>query len=330
MRFIKIKSSFLTVDNFFSMDIFLYDKERSTRLVALYQGCNVTEQMMLDWINFEKKGGYLQIIWEEMELFASEAKIDIEQVKKVNSFLFKMIAMEDERENKYSSIYNETFLLKTFLNENPKNDYMPLIKRVHDEIMLFPLSISKEVSLTTDLVTKVFNRDLLPVRIAALAYYLAKMNKIVDPEKLSSIVLASLIKDFGLNQLDRSLFKSTDHFSDELYYKHPMLSIFLMTKVGFEFSKLTKRLVLEHHEDTEGMGFPRFKKQDQIEPLSFYVNVADQIVMYSEGMISGDKVSIDKVLKTFGSQLSAENINTNLPSSIIDTIKSLIQLSDDT
>jgi len=310
------------------MDLFIFDNERKSRIVALYQGSKIEDEMMLEWINIEKKGGYLQIIWEEMEEFCTQAKIEIDEVKYTNAFLFKMIKIEDEREKMFSGLYDETFLLKTFLNENEKGDFMPLVKRVHDEVMLFPLSISKEVSFTTDLVSKLFIRDMLPIRIACIAYMLARMNKIVDPEKLSSIILASLIKDLGRNQINRSFFKNLDYFTDDLYHKHPMLSIFLMGKTGFEFSKLTKRLVLEHHEDTEGTGFPRNKKEDQIEYVSFYVNIADQLIMFVEGMVTGEKVEMNKALKIFAIQSTVENLNTNYPRVIIDTIKSLISIEE--
>jgi HD-GYP domain-containing protein (c-di-GMP phosphodiesterase class II) len=310
------------------MDIFLFDKDRNSRLVALYQGSKIDDEMMLEWINIEKKGGHLQIIGEEIEAFSTQAKIDIKDIENTNSFLFKMMRIEEEREKTFSSVYDNTFLLKTFLHENSKDGFMHLIKRVHDEVMLFPLSISKEVSFTTDLVSKLFIRDMIPIRIACIAYLLARMNKIVDPEKLSSIILASLIKDLGRNQINRSLFQNLDYFTDDLYHKHPMLSIFLMGKTGFDFSKLTKRLVLEHHEDTEGTGFPRNKKEDNIENLSFFVNISDQLVMLVEGMITGEKVEINKALKMFSLQTTVDNLNTNYPKAIIDTIKSLISIEE--
>ena len=97
MRFIKIKSNFLKVEASFTMDLFLFDRERRSRIVALYQGSKIEDEMMLEWLNIEKKGGYLQIVWEEMEDFSAQAKVDIDEVKYTNAFLFKMIEIEDER-----------------------------------------------------------------------------------------------------------------------------------------------------------------------------------------------------------------------------------------
>jgi len=324
MRFFKVKSNFLKTELKFTFDLFLYDPEREFRIVALYKNSPITDELINQWISIEKKGGYLQIIDEELESFSKETKTDRHLVEKLNSFSLKMELLEKERKDKYLEITENAFLLKTFILNLDKDGYMPLVQRVKAEVLLFPLSISKEVSFTSDIVDKLFSSPILPVKTASFAYMFAKLCKIEDPEVLCSIVLGSLFKDIGLNQIKRSLFKNLDYFSDSLYQKHPMLSIFLLSKSGFDFSKLTKRIILEHHEVIDGSGFPRGKKEEFLSPMSQIVHLTDQIFHLSEGLLDGKVYTLSEALKKIIYQVPTENLICNFSTQYIDNLKSLL------
>lgn len=324
MKFLKISSKFLKAQLVFTFDLFLYDTERDTRLVALYKNSPVTEELINSWIDIEKKGGYLQIIEEELDSFCNETKTSAPSVERLNAFNIKMDKIQKERINTYSKKVESSFLLKTFLLNEDTTGFMPLIERVKSEVMLFELSLSKEVSFTTDLVDKLFTSPILPVKIAAFSYMFAKLNKIDDPEVLCSIINGALFKDIGMNQISRSLFFNKDYYQGALYKKHPMLSIFLLSKSGFEFSKLTKRIILEQHEVIDGSGFPRGKKEDFISPMSQIVHLSDQVIKLASGHIDGKKYEVLDAIKKIVFQVPIENLIFNFSTNLLDNLKSLL------
>ena len=329
MRFIKVKRSFFSLEQTLTMPIFLYDPQREQRKVTLYSNSPITEELIGEWEQAEEKGGHLQIIWEEKESFCDQLELNYIEIEKNNEFLFKMLAKENKRIQLYEDKVESNFHLKSFLVKNLDSNYLPLIQRVHDEVMLFPLGVSDEISMVTELVEKLFVRDLIPVRIAALSYYLAKLNKVTDPESLSSVILAALIKDIGLNQINVSEAMKKQHKEGDLFYKHPMLSVFLMSKTGFEFSTLTKRLVLEHQEVSNGTGYPRGKKEDKIEPLSQLIQAADQYAMLVEGYITGNKMEPSKAIRALAQGTPVKGLVNTYPLSVVDTLKSLIPNEED-
>ena len=244
IKFYKLKSHFFEVDKIFSFNIYLYDPMREKRVVALYAVSPVSEELKNEWQQLEDKGAYLQLDQKDKKEFHFETLITEEELNQVNEFYFRMTTLQNDRLRKYEAQSNDTFLLRAVLNEIGKTqNYLPLIWRVRAEILCFPLYESESISICTELVEKLFIRDIMPVRVAALSYMLAKQNKITDIQVLCDIVLAALLKDLGHGLIKTSLF---NHFKDikavDIYLKHPMLSIYVLSKCGYEFSKQIKRL----------------------------------------------------------------------------------------
>lgn len=322
MDFFKINSSFLNIEAVYTFNLFLFDEARDARIVALHANSEVTQENMDYWIKTERKGGYLQILRSEIDIFCKDTSTSVDDVKKINAFVLKMENLEKERESLYAkAIAENSFVFKTFISNVSNNNITELIKRVKSEVLLFPLSLSEEVSFTTELVQKIFNYDILPVKIASFAYMFAKLNKVEDPEVLSSIVLSSLFKDIGYNQINRNQFLKNIYHDNDLYKKHPMLSLFILAKSGFEFSKLTKRIILEHHELIDGSGFPRGKKEDYILMASFIVHISDQVILLSEGLIDGKKIDIVKAMNTISSEMPISNLAIKFPRNLMDNLK---------
>jgi HD-GYP domain-containing protein (c-di-GMP phosphodiesterase class II) len=295
---------------------------RQKRLVSLNAGSPVTQETLDDWVNLEEKGAYLQLYKDDRKEFFYETEVTKEELLEANKFYFRMLKLQNDRLEKYEEKSNETFLLKRALQDAAKSgDFMGLINKVKYEVLCFPLHESETISICTELVHKLFSRDIMPVRVAAFSYLLAKQNKIIDQEKLAIIIISSLIKDFGYGLIKPSLFQNFQELQKEdIYTKHPMLSIYVLSKVGYDFPKQVKRLVLEQHEQADGSGFPRKKKEDHIDYVSFIINLADQILMYSYGKINGRKVDLIKTIELFHKQVNADGINVNFPTRLTDSL----------
>lgn len=322
IKFYRVLPHFFTVTKSYSFHIFLYDPQREQRVVSLHAASPVTDELLVEWDDFERKGAYLQIDKEHKSEFHFETGVTNEDLIAANEFYFRMAALQEKRYSDFEKMANADFLLRTALNDISKDDnYLPLIKRTKAEIMLWPLYESESISICTELVEKLFLRDIMPVRVAAFSYMLARQNKITDKQILCDIVLGSLLKDLGHGLIKTDYFKDFQSLQKEnIYIKHPMLTIYVLSKCGHEFSKRVKRLILEQHEQSDGSGFPREKKEDYIEYISFIINLSDQILMYSAGKINGRKMNLIKTIELFHKGVSSEGINVNFPLRLLESL----------
>lgn len=326
MKFYKILSTFFTIGKDYSFNVFLYDPMREKRLIALYAGSPVTDEVFEEWGQLEEKGAYLQLYKDDKKEFLFETGVTEDELLEPNKFYFRMLKLQNDRLESFEEKSKETFLLRGALQEVASSgDYMPLINKVKFEVLCFALHESEIISICTELVDKLFSRDIMPVRIASLSYLIAKQNKIIDTEKLCFLIISALVKDLGYGLIKSSLFeKFQDLQKEDIYLKHPMLSIYILSKVGYEFPKQVKRMVLEQHEQTDGSGFPREKKEDYVDYLSFIINLSDQILMYSCGKINGRKTDLIKTIELFHKQVGAEGINVNFPKRLTDSLGTLL------
>lgn len=324
IEFYKVESHFFEVEKEFSFNIYFFDKRRDRRIVGLHAGSPMLEELSQEWKQLEEKGVYFQIHCDSKKEFLYETGVTEEELLEVNKFYIRMFNLQAERIEKFEEKSKLNFLLKNVLNEiSQTDDFMPLISRVRDEVLCFPLTMSETVSITTELIDKLFVRDIAPVRVAALSYMIAKQNKIVDIEQLSMTLIAALLKDLGLSLIRSSYVQNFEKLSrQDIYEKHAMLSIYILSKTGFEFNKKIKRLILEHHEQSDGSGFPKEKKESHIEYLSFIINLSDQVLMYSSGRINGRRVDLMKTLKFFHKGVDTRGVNVNFPQRLLDSLAS--------
>ena len=323
IAFYKVLPAYFELDKLYSFNIYFYDPIREQRLVDVYATTKLSEDHFEKWHLYITKGGYLQIDFDDTEIFYEECDKDFSDLRSANPFYFKMLDLQEKRILEYQEQANATFHLREVINNiSDSDDFKPLINRVKSEIMCFPLYISNTVSICTELVDKTFHRDIIPVRAACIAYVFAKQNKIEDIEILASLVIASLSQNIGYGLLNHDLL--SDYLKlvdDDIFLKHPMLSIYLLSKTGFEFDKLTKRFILEHHEQSDGSGFPRGKKEDHIHFCSFIINLADQVIQYSSGNINGRKTSLVNTIKLFHKSIPTPGININFPQRLTESLR---------
>ena len=315
LNFYKVLPEYFKLGDSYTFNIYLYDPARNQRLVDVYASTELTQEHLDKWNLFIEKGAYLQVYFEDKEAFYKECEKEYLDFEKANPEYFKLLKLHESRLEKFESKSKETFLLRSVLNKiSESDDHKILIDRVKAEVMCFPLHLSPTVSICTELVDKLFVRDILPVRVACFAYMLAKQNKITDTEMLASLIVACLTQNLGFGLIDSSLFSEFNKLQfNDIYLKHPMLSIYILSKTGFEFDANTKRLILEHHEQIDGSGFPRQKKEDHTAYLSYIVNMSDQIMMYSQGKVNGRKTSLMKAIELFHKQVQTEGVNMKYP-----------------
>jgi HD-GYP domain-containing protein (c-di-GMP phosphodiesterase class II) len=272
MHFLNVPFHLIKIKESFACNLFLFDIRANNRIIAHYAYEDLSEEQYMHLDNLIGKGASLQIVYEDVDLLCQEMECEIAIIEEFNQQFYLMFKKEYNRKLKYAAVVEWPFNLKSLIKSESTLKF--LVERVKAEVSLFPLTLSLEISFATEMIEKLFVSDIAIIQEASLTYYLAKLSKINDPEILSSLLLASLFKDIGLTQLPRNLLKEKSYQDDEWYLKHPLLSIYLMAKTNFEFSKLTKRLILEHHELLDGTGFPKQKIENQLEPLSGFIRAS--------------------------------------------------------
>ncbi len=327
ITFYKVVSEVFEVEKIYSFTIFLYDKERENRVVALKDGEPLENDTIEQWKSMEEKGAYLQVFNEDKDELLLQANIDETYLNELNSEILNSMKEQEYRNKKYGPLREQSFVLKDELAvASETNDFKNLMNRAHLEIMCFPLYLNDLVSTTTELVDKLFIRDILPVRIATFAYFLAKHNKIEDELTLSQIIVSALLKDIGLTMISPAVLSEYKELTNrDLYLKHPMLSIFVLSKTGKDFDKHVKRFILEHHEQYDGSGFPREKRDKYIDMPSYIINLSDQILSYSSGLVTGKEAKLTDVIRYFYKRSPVDGINSSFPDHLLESLGSLLK-----
>jgi len=114
------------------------------------------------------------------------------------------------------------------------------------------------------------------IRVSIFAIAFAKYLKL-NPEEIKTIGIAALVHDFGKLHLPGEVLNkqgklSFDEFS--VYHKHPELGKKLLEKTD-GISKEVQQIVLEHHEQYDGFGYPNGLKGNEISQSSQIVSICN-------------------------------------------------------
>lgn len=323
MKFLKITSEMLKVEQIYAFAIFLYDPHRSQRIVALHAHSPVTQSLMETWALVEEKGGHLQIDKDEVNSFVIQTETTRERLNEANAFELSMIDLENRRNEIYAPMVEEEFLITTELqNALDKDDFTRIIERSKAEILLYPLTVSSEVSLVTELVEKLFVKDTFLTRATSFTYFYTKMFGIKDIEVISQILLGMMLKDIGLTLINISSLKKVEDLNElDIYQKHPMLSILLLSKHPVDLSKEVKRIILEQHEQIDGEGFPKGKVENYISLNSQIVHMCDHLFKFSHGKIDGKVRDLKSVMKMMSNKNQTKGLVTKFSDPLLDLLK---------
>lgn len=324
-RFLDITKDFFQLDQVYSFRVFIYDKRSQERTNGLIEKSPLTQERLDEWILLEEKGVRLQIHHSDLEALCHECEIEQTEIEKYNEVYYNCLKMFERRLVEYKELSEKPFNIKACLHDITKSkNFLPLIERVRAEVLCFPLNLSQEVSLCTLLVEKLFTKDIHPVRVAALAYVIAVANKITEPQELAAIVLAALTRDLGHTMLQRSKLMNKEELKDDDFYlKHPMLSIYVLSKTGLDFNNIVKRYILEHHELSDGAGFPRGKKEPNTAQSSYMIHMAEQIIQGSQGE---GAMNLTSCLWALRNQNEESGIEVKFPKNLADSMLKLIEL----
>lgn len=143
-----------------------------------------------------------------------------------------------------------------------------------------------------------------PSHVSSMAVMLALGLGVSDQRTLVETALAGLLHDIGLTQLPVSVigeahnFKSASTVSKALLKLHPQGGLDLLWNRGVRVSQLMESMILQHHEEWGGGGYPRGLSGEAVHPFAQLLRVADDL----DDLIGNDKSpdSLEtKVLRLF-------------------------------
>lgn len=214
------------------------------------------------------------------------------------------------------------------------NNFSPLIDKMKEEVLLFDVRIANSVTMAIKFVDLLLGPDNHTNRIVALSYFLAKNNKIDDPEVLSELICAAYLHKIGYSQLDshycrKAHIEYTDYENKQLK-NHPGLAQHLIRKSGAQLSERTIRLILEHKELAHGGGYPRQKTESQLDPLSLTLGLSSHVIEYSRGAVTGTATpNILAIVNKIKNKTPSPGLQLDFGDNIISNLLNLIDITEE-
>lgn len=122
-----------------------------------------------------------------------------------------------------------------------------------------------------------------PVNVASLAVLITFGIGYSRDKTLSDVAMAGVLHDIGLSRLSPKLIQNAHNvvhavISDrELLYKHPQVSLDILEEKRIPVSDITKTLILQHHEEFNGNGYPNGLRGFNVHELAQVLRVADEL-----------------------------------------------------
>jgi HD-GYP domain-containing protein (c-di-GMP phosphodiesterase class II) len=130
-----------------------------------------------------------------------------------------------------------------------------------------------------------------------------------DKSELTNVGMGGLLHDVGKLSIPTSIINKPDQLSDDEFFRiktHPEKGFQLMKKISSElpghinWSQVTN-MVIQHHENFDGRGYPYGKKGDEIDVMSKVCTIADIFDALTTKRSYNEVISQDKAIEILAS-----------------------------
>jgi hypothetical protein len=307
----KRKDTYFTIQRFHLQDkrIFpfhLYVFNPMTEVYNLFLSANYPmDQSKSDLLDFiESKGGKIAINMRQRKTFLRNFNyydLDIPSLvpadlKEIEKERLKQVQHVEEQEKK------SPFKLDEHIHQCIEDDnFLPMILAAKNKILTLSVKISHTVSLSRYFSMIFMHEDNHLNRVVALSFFCAQSLGIVDEEEIGDLICSAFLAHIGQTQYSPQLTKKAqlklNNTEKRLFQKHPGLSLHLIRKSQVNLSHRCLNIIIQHHERTEGQGFPEQKKSPHIDKLALILGACAHIFEYSSGQVSGSPIKIPQMLK---------------------------------
>lgn len=325
-----IEKKHLKEKKIFPFHVHVYNPatEVYTLFLPANEPLNEEKSNLLDFV--EEKGGEIAINFRQRKTFLRHFNyydLDIpslvpEDMPEVEKQRLAHIH-EMQEQNKQTG---STYKVKDHILEHiSQDDFMPMITSAKNNILALSVRLSHTVSLARFFAMTLMDEDTHLNRVVSLCYFTAQSMGITEEQEIGELCCAAFLSHIGLTQMDYQLNQKAQlELKDQerkKFEKHPGFSLHLIRKSQAQLSKKCLRIIEQHHERTEGQGFPQQKKSPHIEPLALILGACAHIFEYSSGQVTGTKIPLAQIINN----IENENFSAGLEFGFSDTIiKSLI------
>ena len=122
-----------------------------------------------------------------------------------------------------------------------------------------------------------------PVNVTSLAVLIAFGIGYSSEKIISDLAVGSLLHDIGLARLSAKVIPFAHDVGQLIYkdreevYTHPELSLKILSEKGFEVSEMVKAVILQHHEEFNGFGYPFGIRGYALNEFAQILRVADEL-----------------------------------------------------
>jgi HD-GYP domain-containing protein (c-di-GMP phosphodiesterase class II) len=250
------------------------------------------------FILYRRAGGQLESVRMEslaeknLKNFFINKKDYAEFVKYVANRMKMLVSSEDKQENKKMMIQAaKAILSSTFAADDPKTTEV-LMGSLTDicgnviESVLESTFQSKSKRLyrnLVDLAARGTDFQKHPVNVASIAVMITCGIGYTTDRILADVAMAALLHDVGLSRIPPRLIPFSHRVHElnvadkRMIYSHPRLSLEVLQDKGISLSFVAKTMILQHHEDYGGTGYPNGVRGFSLNELAQVIRVADEI-----------------------------------------------------
>lgn len=273
MLYLKIVPQFLlNLDKILSFNIFYFNPFTGQKGIALAKGDLLNEERKLIVKEMIDKGYHIEVREADLNKIKT-LDIELSQILIDGERVLAMWKGELEARELHSQKERPNFL-ELFKGCILRDNFGPIIDIVKLEIGTYSSEVSHYQTQLKSFLLKALSRPTYMTNGACFLFLLLKKLKVVDELEILEVMVAYFLKDIGISQI---AFNERLKEQSEPFQKHPMFSIYYLTKFGFDPSVQLKRYILEHQELADGSGYPRQKNQNQLHANSLLIGMVDHI-----------------------------------------------------
>jgi len=223
---------------------------------------------------------------------------------------------------------------------NPKSIYAQIIERVENDSSLryiqkalrdhsvlkkccarlkqFPILLQKLTVLDMEL-TDIFSQSL----ISAYCAHAIALFKRQPQETIDDYFLAGILHDVGLLHIDRYILTKKETLSADEWRKvqsHPVIGYQIVKSLA-GFPKRAAIAIIEHHEKTDGSGYPRSKKGESLSDLGQLISLLDNVIVIYNRKLKPIKRRMSSIMP-----ILQINMHSYFPSAVSSTFQLLKQI----
>lgn len=270
-------------------DYDVYLKVNENYLCLAKKGHELLPERLL---NYYKKG--MQHIYLSSADFAKYIGMQVNL-----SEIVKIKPLDKVKKIKLFNHFSKT-ISESALNEHISDDLYQKVAGSFENYAQISLESNDLFGLINSLSNYDKDRSSKSVLVSFLALAVFQQWKWTHPKHLSKIALAALLCDIGIESVCPTLNKKyMDMTSEEktLYEKHPLQSYMQISRVR-SIPEEILYVVLQHHENDAGLGFPQKVAKAKLHPYSRVIHALYEFVDQVDKMNSRDNVkeTLDKML----------------------------------